>query len=235
MSTIHEKLVAIQSDLKAPKNQTNAFGKYKYRSCEDILEAAKPLLKEHGLVLTLSDEVVFIAGGAPQSFTMKEWNDKAKQMVEATQIIGGDRFYVKTTAAISDGEQSISVSAYAREEQDKRGMDGAQITGAASSYARKYALNGLFCIDDTKDSDATNDHSKQNPVSAAPAAKPQTIVGKSSNPTPKPTTIKVMESMTEATSKDQLEKLWARANAYAWSEADMNSIRSCYTNTLARL
>jgi len=125
MSTIHEKLVAIQSDLKAPKGQTNTFGKYKYRSCEDILEAVKPLLKEQGLTLTLTDEVVNI----------------------------GTRFYVKAIATIGDGENDACVHAFAREEEEKKGMDGAQITGAASSYARKYALNGLFCIDDTKDAD----------------------------------------------------------------------------------
>lgn len=140
MSTIHEKLVAIQSELKAPKGQTNAFGKYKYRSCEDILEALKPLLKEQSMTLLLSDEVITIGG----------------------------RFYVKATATVwgTDKSQetpiSLSVTAYAREEETKKGMDGAQITGAASSYARKYALNGLFCIDDTKDAD-TMDNTKTEP------------------------------------------------------------------------
>jgi hypothetical protein len=129
--SLHEKLVAIQSELKAPKGQMNNFGKYKYRSCEDILESLKPLLKEHGLSLTLSDEIVNI----------------------------GTRFYVVAEAELSDGDSlPISVVAYAREEEEKKGMDGSQITGAASSYARKYALNGLFLIDDTKDSDATNTH-----------------------------------------------------------------------------
>ena len=128
--TAHEKLVSIQSELKAPKSQTNAFGKYKYRSCEDILEAVKPLLKEHGLSLTISDEIVEVGG----------------------------RVYVKATATISDEEHGHSVTAFARESLEQKGMSDAQITGAASSYARKYALNGLFLIDDTKDSDATNDH-----------------------------------------------------------------------------
>jgi len=130
---MHNKLLEIQSKLKAPKNQTNAFGKYKYRSCEDILEAVKPLLKEQGLTMTISDTLDGI----------------------------GDRNYVRATVTLSDGEKEISVSAYAREEETKKGMDGAQITGAASSYARKYALNGLFLIDDTKDADATNDHGQK--------------------------------------------------------------------------
>jgi len=140
--SLHDKLVAIQSDLKAPKGQTNSFGKYKYRSCEDILEALKPLLKEQGCTLTLTDEVVMI----------------------------GTRFYVKATATISCGEKhdsmtypNESVSAFAREEEMKKGMDGAQITGASSSYARKYALNGLFCIDDTKDADSMDNRKPDKP------------------------------------------------------------------------
>lgn len=129
---IQQQLIAVQKELKAPKNQRNNFGGYNYRSCEDILEAVKPLLVKHGLLLTLSDEMVAV----------------------------GDRVYVKATAMIRGDEGNIVVTAYAREEAEKKGMDGSQITGAASSYARKYALNGLFCIDDTKDSDATNTHVK---------------------------------------------------------------------------
>lgn len=119
-------LAEIQSKLKVPKNQRNSFGNYNYRSCEDILEAVKPLLGDS--ILTISDELVQV----------------------------GDRYYIKATAKFN----SIEVTAYAREEEIKKGMDGAQITGSASSYARKYALNGLFLIDDTKDSDATNTHDK---------------------------------------------------------------------------
>ena len=131
---IHEKLMNIQSKLKAPKNQYNSFGKYNYRSCEDILEGVKPLLKETQTVLTISDEVINI----------------------------GDRFYIKATATLTDTEdgRSISVSALAREDENKKGMDLSQVTGSTSSYARKYALNGLFCIDDTKDSDSTNTYGK---------------------------------------------------------------------------
>lgn len=128
-----KNLLKIQTELKAPKNQVNAFGKYKYRSCEDILEAVKPLLKETGCFLTINDEIVEIGG----------------------------RIYVKASARFHDGESSISTEAYAREEETKKGMDASQITGSASSYARKYALNGLFLIDDTKDADSTNQHGKE--------------------------------------------------------------------------
>jgi len=121
-----QKIVNIQYNLKAPKGQTNAFGQYKYRSCEDIMESVKPLLSEHNLVLKVSDEIELI----------------------------GDRYYVKATASICDSENQIYATAFAREPIVKKGMDEAQITGATSSYARKYALNGLLCIDDTKDADS---------------------------------------------------------------------------------
>ena len=125
--SVYEKLSKIQTELKAPKGQYNSFGKYKYRSCEDILEAVKPLNAKHGIVLTVGDEVVEIS----------------------------NRFYVKATAVFVDiesGEKIIN-TALAREDDSKKGMDGSQITGTASSYARKYCLNGLYCIDDTKDAD----------------------------------------------------------------------------------
>lgn len=132
--TLLERLVSVQARLKAPKSQYNKFGKYSYRSAEDIQEALKPLLAKEGLLLTLSDEVV--------------------------PLCDGERWYVKATAKVTDGEQAVSVTAWAREDKEKKGMDGSQITGTASSYARKYALNGLFLIDDTKDADATNDHGR---------------------------------------------------------------------------
>lgn len=139
-----KKLCNIQNELKAPKNQYNSFGKYKYRNAEDILEAVKPLLKAEGCTLVLSDEVALI----------------------------GNRYYIKATATIRDIETGvpISVDAYAREDESKKGMDGSQVSGAASSYARKYALNGLFCIDDTKDAD-TDEHYK---TIKKPASKPKT-------------------------------------------------------------
>lgn len=127
--TFQEKVVAVQSELKAPKGQYNSFGKYNYRSCEDILEGVKPLLNKYGLYLKISDAVELI----------------------------GDRYYIKATATLSDTDNCISTSAYAREPLEKKGADASQVTGATSSYARKYALNGLLCIDDTKDADSVED------------------------------------------------------------------------------
>lgn len=126
-----ERVVIVQKELKAPKSQYNSFGKYRYRNAEDILNSVKPLLAVNDLILTLSDELIAL----------------------------GSRIYVKATATLQDCNtaNAISVDAYAREDEVRKGMDGSQITGAASSYARKYALNGLFLIDDTKDADATND------------------------------------------------------------------------------
>jgi hypothetical protein len=144
-----EKLNKIQQALKAPKNQTNSFGGYKYRSCEDILEAVKPLLGES--VLTITDEIVCIHG-LPGEPVVHEVLDNQKKTT-TTFKCPDSRYYVKATATLTYGNQSISASAYAREAFAKKGMDEAQVTGAASSYARKYALNGLFCIDDNKDSD----------------------------------------------------------------------------------
>ena len=143
------RLITIQQELKAPKNQKNNFGGYNYRSCEDILEAVKPLLKKQNLSLIIQDEVISIDGG--YQITEK---DKT--------IITSNRVYIKATATLYDdtGKQIASTSALAREEEVKRGMDASQLTGATSSYARKYALNGLFAIDDTKDADATNTHDK---------------------------------------------------------------------------
>jgi hypothetical protein len=146
-----DKLIKIQSELNAPKTRTNTFGKYKYRSCEDILEAVKPLLAREGLALTLSDEIVEIGG---------------RNYVKATATIA-DKDGAQTKTMLGDvltSHNVHSVTAYAREEETKKGMDGSQITGAASSYARKYALNGLFLIDDTKDSDSTNKHDEEPPA-----------------------------------------------------------------------
>jgi hypothetical protein len=145
METLINKLREIQCELHAPKNQYNSFGGYKYRSLEDIVEALKPLEIKYKVSVLLNDEVVEIGG----------------------------RVYVKATATLYNCEEceKISVSAYAREEETKKGMDAAQITGSASSYARKYALNGLFLIDDVKDPDATNKHGKED----APAPPTQLI------------------------------------------------------------
>lgn len=136
---IYEKLLNIQTELKAPKGQENKFGHYKYRSCEDILEAVKPLLAKNKVILQLTDKIECL----------------------------GNRYYIKATAILIDTEDTkngeiayIENTAYARESEEKKGMDDSQITGTASSYARKYALNGLFCIDDTKDAD-TNEFKEQ--------------------------------------------------------------------------
>lgn len=130
-----EKLRKIQSELVAPKNQFNSFGNYKYRSCEDILEALKPLLTKYNCYLIIKDDIVMI----------------------------GNRYYVKAVATLLDIDTATSFEsiAYARESETKKGMDESQITGATSSYARKYALNGLFCIDDSKDADSTNTQNKE--------------------------------------------------------------------------
>ena len=157
---IKEKLLNIQQELKAPKGQYNSFGKYKYRSCEDILEAVKPILAKYKTVLSISDEVLMV----------------------------GERFYIKATATLSDAEsdETISNTALAREEVEKKGQDASQITGTASSYARKYCLNGLFLIDDTKDAD-TDEYHKQ-------TAKPEPL-----------------KEASEQECKDELNDLWERA------------------------
>ena len=135
MGSVYLKLVEVQNKLKAPKNQFNKFGNYAYRNCEDILEALKPILSEVKAVVNISDEVVLV----------------------------GERYYIKATVKFIDAEtgEIVEASAMAREEESKKGMDSSQLTGSTSSYARKYALNGLFAIDDTKDSDTTNTHGKE--------------------------------------------------------------------------
>lgn len=151
---IYEKLMNVQTELKAPKGQYNSFGKYKYRSCEDILESLKPVLSKFKLAIMISDDVVEVNG----------------------------RNYIKATVTlinIEKADEQIQVTALAREEETKKGMDGSQITGASSSYARKYALNGLFAIDDTKDSDATNtgeEKKTKDKTEAKPVSKKQLAI-----------------------------------------------------------
>lgn len=171
----YARLAEIQEHLNAPKNQYNSFGKYKYRSCEDILEGVKPLLK--GLFLSISDEIVLI----------------------------GDRYYVKATATITDGENSHSSSAIAREEENKKGMDAAQVTGATSSYARKYCLNGLFGIDDSKDAD-TDEHKQQQ--NAAPAKQTKSSP---SSPAPEQVLKAFTESASNKSTLDELKQAFAKA------------------------
>lgn len=142
---LYAKLLKIQGALNVPKSNYNKFGGFNYRSCEDILEGLKPILAEHKAVVAITDEIVQI----------------------------GERYYVKATAELIDAENGsvVSTTAYAREEETKKGMDASQITGSASSYARKYALNGLFAIDDTRDADDPNNH-EGNPGKKPPAKKP---------------------------------------------------------------
>lgn len=172
----YARLAEIQKNLNAPKNQYNSFGKYKYRSCEDILEGVKPLL--NGLFLSISDEVVLI----------------------------GDRHYVKATATITDGECSHTATALAREEEQKKGMDSAQVTGATSSYARKYCLNGLFGIDDSKDADTDEHKHQQN------NARQQQVQQQKSGPSPQD----VLKAFTEAAGKKSTLEELQEAFKKAW-------------------
>lgn len=178
-----EALKKIQQKLKAPKNQRNSFGGYNYRSCEDILEAAKPLLDQENAMLLLSDELVQI----------------------------GERYYVKATAKFIEGDNTIETTAYAREAEVKKGMDDSQITGTASSYARKYALNGLFLIDDTKDAD-TDEYARSGKGSAK---KPHVTVEKISTKDLEEGPDKfrvnfreVREKLTEIDNVEELNKYW---------------------------
>ena len=153
MNNVYLKLVKVQNELKAPKSQYNSFGKYSYRNCEDILEALKPLLNEVKAIVNILDEIVLV----------------------------GERYYVKATVKFIDAEtgEVVEASAMAREEETKKGMDASQLTGSTSSYARKYALNGLFAIDDTKDADTTNTHGKENVKSLSEAQlKRMYVIGK---------------------------------------------------------
>lgn len=147
--SVYEKLLKVQSELKAPKNQYNKFGSFYYRSCEDIQEGVKPLLREINAVLVVGDELVLV----------------------------GDRYYIKATAKFIDAEsgESVENTAYAREETDKKGMDSSQITGSASSYARKYALNGLFCIDDVKDADTQKPEENKAKVGTVTSKEAETL------------------------------------------------------------
>lgn len=141
---LHNSMIAIQKQLKAPKDLYNKFGQYKYRSAESILEAVKPLLADYGVLMTITDEIVVL----------------------------GNRFYVKSIVTVKKGDETLTNVGFAREDETKKGMDGSQVTGASSSYARKYALNGLFLIDDTKDADTDEYHNQTNqPKAKAQPAK----------------------------------------------------------------
>lgn len=202
---LNKILSKIQAGLKAPKGQLNKFGNYHYRSCEDIVEAVKPLLHGEDVALLMSDEIVQV----------------------------GTRIYVKATVTISHGESNISVTAYAREAEDKKGMDDSQITGAASSYARKYALNGLFAIDDTKDAD-TDEHKAVTGDSSkgkTPAVEPE--MGGSTPPTPTKDGDTVILYIEEIKRKEGInaktKKPWA-----SWTLKVGNSKWGTFSKTIAR-
>lgn len=184
-------LAEIQAKLKAPKGQFNSFGKYHYRSAEDILEAVKKVVNPMGFSITLTDRV---------------------------QEIGG-RIYVEAMATLFNGELEYSATGYAREEETKKGMDGSQITGASSSYARKYALNGLFAIDDTKDSDATNDHGKSQESKVSQA--------KGSIPVPSQFDVEFKELILDthnAKSTDELKAVWDKLTAEAKENKEIKQL-----------
>lgn len=188
--TLKEKLNKIQVELKAPKNLYNKYGNYKYRNAEGILEGVKPLLAETKTILLLQDEIVTF-GDTNNTYKKYEEDKGSKAQIEAI----GQRFYVKATATLKDCEsdEEISISAYARESLDKKGQDQSQITGSTSSYARKYALNGLFILDDTKDEDASELKEEKDNKAAAQTksapAKPTTA------PAKPPTTVQNKENL----------------------------------------
>ena len=175
MSNVYVKLMNVQSELNAPKNLYNSFGKYSYRSAESIMESVKPLLLKHKAALIVNDDIVFVEG----------------------------RHYIKATARFIDVEtgEVVESSALAREEESKKGMDASQLTGATSSYARKYALGGLLCLDDNKDADATNTHGKDAPTKAQTQSKQNT-----------PTRSKVL-------SEDQIKALYEVSEKAGYSAA----------------
>lgn len=185
---IYEKLLKVQVELKAPKGQYNSFGKYKYRSCEDILEALKPVLDKLKLTLFISDEIVEVGGSY-----------KLEKKDETVETVG--RKYVKATITlvnIEKPDEIIKTSALAREEETKKGMDGSQITGASSSYARKYALNGMFMIDDTKDNDNSDLKIERENRAAAEKQKVQEFLNSRNG---------MIERLNENLPNDKLEKV----------------------------
>lgn len=192
MNKLNSALINVQSQLKAPKGQYNSFGKYSYRNAEDILEAVKPLLAENGLTMTISDEV--IGDG-----------------------FDGNMLIIKATATISDGENSLSVSACAGIDPNRKGMDIAQSFGSSSSYARKYAMSGLLLIDDTKDADATNTHGKDAPASM-PTAKPASVAQ------PKDDMFqKAIDRMKEVGTKEKYDEIMSAVGTQ-FSEAQRNAL-----------
>ncbi|MDO8234015.1 ERF family protein [Citrobacter werkmanii] len=203
-ATFYERLASIQEHLNAPKNQYNSFGKYKYRSCEDILEGVKPLLK--GLFLSISDEIVLI----------------------------GDRYYVKATATITDGENKHTATAMAREEESKKGMDSAQVTGATISYARKYCLNGLFGIDDAKDADTDEHKQQQNAASEQKQSQSQSQQKQQDARSPQQLLTDFSAYALKA-SLPELEKAWKAANKSLSGTEQHDKAKSVYLDRKSEL
>lgn len=206
---VYEKLQQVQSELKAPKNQFNKFGGYNYRNCEDIQEAVKPLLKEVGAALVVGDELVLI----------------------------GDRYYIKATAKFFDCEsdETIQNTAYAREEQEKKGMDVSQVTGSASSYARKYALNGLFCIDDVKDPDNQDNTANKGGNNRQPSSKKQSVPTTSSNPSIEKVTVPMIESIKALIEKYsskglKMEKILSKYRIKKIEDMKLSDYKDCMDN-----
>ena len=213
--SIHKKLAEIQRELHAPKGQTNSFGGYQYRSCEDILKAVKPLLGDYSL--TITDELIF--SGMLED-EMIGTGDKAIRV--QTQ-----RVYIKAIVTLSDGKDSITTSAMAREASLKKGMDSSQVSGAASSYARKYALNGLFAIDDNKDADATNKHDTDlvsnvdmslEGLSSSPVEAPEKRVDKVLMQKSLAAVVSFYDSEDEAGLKEVWQELERHEQAFLWKQ-----------------
>lgn len=193
--TFAERVIAVQSQLKAPKNQRNDFGGFNYRSCEDILEAVKPLLKVEGLFLTITDDIVVL----------------------------GDRYYVKATATLTDGDRRLSNQAFAREPEERAKMTDSQVTGAASSYARKYALNGLLAIDDTKDTDALNNGKK---YTATTKASGKTMATAPAPKIPAPDKAAVIAAVYAAQTEEEVVAIYKK-NSYFFGK-DEAVITACF-------
>lgn len=182
---VYQALVRIQGKLKAPKSQENKFGGFKYRSCADILEAVKPLLGK--MYLVISDDLMMV----------------------------GDRYYIKATAILSDGEESIRNKAFAREAAERKGMDASQITGAASSYARKYALNGLFAIDDTKDADVD--------VESSAVAKENLLNGKEMKDI-----ASILQDINNAKNQEALQKIGSEIDKMGFNDKQIAVLREAW-------
>ena len=211
-----QKINKIQTKLVAPKDLNNKFGNYKYRSCEGILKALKPLLQEYELILIIQDSIEQV----------------------------GDRFYIKAKATIKDGDKEIFAVAYAREALTKKGMDESQVTGAASSYARKYALNGLLCIDDTKDADSKDNSKEGNPKEKNVVKKISNVIDEDSkeilNTMNKESSNIIINALSEATSKDSLDEIYNEykpdmAKLYKYNVTLFNEVKQFKENLSTQL